>query len=204
MLSVKERLSAIRELNLNNHSKDSKLTLENLGSGGFLDLEGETFKVINISHYLDVKWNNFKKRKSDYWVTELELINLFSGESLFVEWEIDDELEVSKTLTEVTMREILHQGKALTRNVLDEIAEEEAGEVKCRGKTFHYIEDETWAALYYKSKNAEPIPVRMFEFESDDGTYLTIEAWEDGDDRPSREAFINTSVNAQTINVLQN
>ena len=68
-----------------------------LVTGGYLDIHDATYEVVAVSKYLDVKWDNFKKRKKDYWVTELELFHLLSGEKTFVEWEIDDDVEFALT-----------------------------------------------------------------------------------------------------------
>jgi hypothetical protein len=204
MLDIKQRLKAIRDLDLTQTFEPARLNIKKLDNNGFLEMSGETFKVINVSRYLDVKWEGFKKRKTEYWVTELELVNLVSGETLFVEWEVDDELEISKTVAEIKMREIEFQNKPLTRKELEAISEEEFGEVSCRGKKYSYVEEDTWAALFFRDKNADALPVRMYAFESDDNSYLTVESWEDGDDRPSREAFISQSVKPQSVVVLQN
>ncbi len=204
MLDIKQRLMAIRELDLTQTLKPERLNIKKLESNGFLDISGETYKVTKVSRYLDVKWEGFEKRKSDYWVTELELLNLVTGESSYIEWEVDDELEINKTIAEIKMREIEFKNKPLTRKQLEEIADEEFGEVVCRGKKYQYVEEDTWAALYFKDSNANALPVRMYAFESDDESYLTVESWEDGDDRPSREAFISQSVKPQSVVVLQN
>lgn len=204
MLDINKRLKAIRELDLTQKLDPKALKIEQLRLNSFLDLNGETYKVISLSRYLDVKWNGFKKRKSDYWVTELELLNLVSGESTFIEWEVDDEMEINKTISEIKMREIEFKNKPLTRKDLEAIADEEYGEVIFKGKKYHYVEDDTWAALYYRNENSEPLPVRMYAFESDDEKYLTVESWEDGDDKPSREAFLSQSVKPRSVVVLQN
>lgn len=204
MLDIKARLNAIRGLDLTNHADPSTLKLEAVNSGAYLDIGGETYQVSSVSRYLDVKWNNFKKRNSDYWVTELQLIHLVSGKSTFIEWEFDDELEIGETLAEVKLRDIEFNGKPLTRSALESIADEEAGSVICQGKTYHYVEDDTWAALYYRSEESAPLPVRMYEFASDDDRYLTVEAWEQEDDKPSREAFLSRSVKENSVVVLQN
>ncbi len=204
MLDIKSRLKAIRELDLNQSFDPKVLRIEKLTVNSFLDLDGETYQVISVSRYLDVKWEGFKKRQSDYWVTELELLHLVSGEILFIEWEVDDEMEINKTIAEIKMREIEFSKKPLTRKALEAIAEEEHGEVTFNGTKYHYVEDDTWAALYYRNENSEPLPVRMYAFESDDEKYLTVESWEEGDDKPSREAFLSQSVKPQSVVVLQN
>jgi hypothetical protein len=196
----------IRGLDLPQPSAANAKTLENLKQGAYLDLHGQTYCVTGIARYLDVKWKDFGKRKHNYWVTELELTHLLSGKVSYIEWEFDDELEVTETLKEIKLRDLSFNGKPLTRADLEYIADEEYGEVRYQGKTFYYVEDDTWAALYYRNghQDESPFPVRMYEFAADDDTYLTVEAWEEGDDRPSREAFLSRPVTARSIVVLQN
>ncbi|PWK42181.1 DUF4178 domain-containing protein [Pleionea mediterranea] len=203
MLDIKQRLQEVRGLTLFNPMDKSALKVQSINSHSYLDINNETYKVTGVSRYLDVKWNNFKKRNNDYWVTELQLVHLVSGKSTFIEWEYDDELEIGETLAEVKLRDIQFDGKPLTRAALEYIADEEMGSVTCQGKTYHYVEDDTWAALYYRSNDATPLPVRMYEFASDDDQFLTVEAWEEDDDKPSREAFISRSVKETSVVVLQ-
>jgi hypothetical protein len=202
MLDIKARLQAIRGLDLSKPAK-GKLNLKNLTQGGYLDIKGETYQVVSVSRYLDVKWDNFKKRKDDYWVTELQLVHLVSGSHTFIEWEFDDELEISETLNEVKLRDIKFSGKPLTRGTLEAIAEEEEGTVSCDGKDYHYVEDDTWAALYYRLADSDGMPVRLYEFSADDDECLTVEAWHVEEDKPSREAFVSQGVKPQSVVVLQ-
>jgi hypothetical protein len=200
------QLKLIRGLDLTQPSTAEDKQLQKLKPGAYLDLNGQTYCVTGIARYLDVKWKDFSKRKQDYWVTELELTHLLSGSVTYIEWEFDDELEVTETLKEIKLRDLSFNGKPLTRADLEYIADEEYGEVIYQGKTFHYVEDDTWAALYYRNDNQSesPFPVRMYEFAADDDTYLTVEAWEEGDDRPSREAFLSRPIPARSIVILKN
>ena len=200
MTNVKGKLAAIRGL-IPPVQAGGEINI--VEQGGYIDINEITYKVISATRYLDVKWSNFKKRKNAYWVTELQLLGLLSGEKTFIEWEVDDELEVSQTLSQVNLRDVSYAGRPIKRADIVDISEEEEGEVKCNGKSFHYSEDDTWAALYYRSQSSEPLQVRMYEFEASDGEYLTIELWENEDSKPEREAFISKSLNPRSITVLQ-
>ncbi len=199
MIDVREQLQEIRTLN--NPSNSSNI--QELNIGGFVEFDNSTFKIIGVSKYLEVKWNNFKKKKSEYWVTELQLLNLLSGDKSFIEWEFDDELEISKTLSQVKLKDITYEKSQLTRRHLDDIAEEEHGTVQYKGVSYHYSEDDTWAALYYPTTGAEPLQVRLYEFGSDNDQYLTIELWEDEDSKPEREAFISMELKKRKLSILQ-
>ena len=205
MTDVATRLAAIRGLAPLPSAEQKKLDIRNLKEGGYIELDSQTWKVTNVFLYLDVKWDNFKPRKKDYWVTELELFSLETGESMYVEWEIDDELEVCQTDALVKMRDIKFEGKALTRDALDYIADEEEGAVSYNGVDYFYSEDDTWAGLFTKEKGSKDgVPMRAYEFESDNDTSLTIEAWhEEDDERPQREAFISHQIKSNAVSVLQ-
>ena len=204
MINLHERIDAIRQLEPVAPMERKKLNIEDLQIGGFLKIEGSAFQVKSLGYYLDVKWKNFSVRKSEYWVTELELFNLHNGEIKYFEWERDDELELSITEELVKLRDIKYSGKSLTHAHLDSIADNEEGTVLCKGVNYHYVEDDTWAGRYSKDKRKDGAPMRAYEFEGDNGTFLTVEAWhEDDDERPDREAFLSRSVSVRDIEILQ-
>ena len=197
------QFQTVRNLSSDASQRQCKQDIRQVKKGGYLEIKGDTYLVSESFRYLEVKWNSFKKKKNEYWVTELQLLNVLTGEKTFIEWEFDDELEISQTVSEVQLKDLTENGKPLTRNILDDIAEEETGIIKYKGKSFHYIEDDTWAALFYRNTTDEPLQVRMYEFKSDDGTGLTLELWEEEDSKPEREAFISRELAASAITVLQ-
>jgi hypothetical protein len=197
------QFQAIRGLSPEAGQRPCKQDIRQVKKGGYLEIKGDTYLVSEAFRYLEVKWSSFKKKKNEYWVTELQLLNVLTGEKTFIEWEFDDELEVSQTVSEVQLKDLTENGQPLTRKILDDIAEEETGIIKYKGKSFHYIEDDTWAALFYRNATDEPLQVRMYEFKGDDGTGLTLELWEEEDSKPEREAFISRELSASAIKVLQ-
>ncbi|MFK5913801.1 MAG: DUF4178 domain-containing protein [Woeseiaceae bacterium] len=205
MMNVQERLVAIRGLNPAPVADRKSFDIRDLKKGGYVDWDSQTWLVKNVYLYLDVKWKDFSKRKKDYWVTELELYSLNNGQIRFVEWEFDDELEVSQTDSIVALRDIQYDGRSIKHRDLEEISEEEEGEVIVDGTKYFYVEDDTWAGLFIKSGGSkEGIPMRAYEFASQQATYLTIETWhEEDDERPEREAFLSHEVKANVFEVLQ-
>jgi hypothetical protein len=197
------QFQAVRGLSSMPSQRDCKQDIRQVKKGGYLEIKKNTFLVSEVFRYLEVKWSSFKKKKSEYWVTELQLVNVLTGEKTFIEWEFDDELEVSQTVTEVQLKDLTENGKPISRQTLDDIAEEEYGILKYNGQKYHYVEDDTWAALFYRNESDEPLQVRMYEFKGDDGSHLTLELWEDDDSKPEREAFISNELAASAINVLQ-
>ena len=203
MTDIKERLYAVRGLAPQPSSNTLNRDIRTVHEGGYIDIDGETYLVVKVYKYLDVKWKSFNRRKKEYWVTELQLSHLLSGEKTFIEWEVDDELEMSQTLSQIKMNDISCNGRPLTRTDLEDISEEEHGVVKYAGTDFHYSEDDTWAALFFRDETDEPLPVRMYEFVADNDKCLTIELWEEEDSKPEREAFISQELQKKSIAVLQ-
>ncbi|MBQ0730802.1 MAG: DUF4178 domain-containing protein [Oleispira antarctica] len=201
--NLAEQFQAVRGLSPIQSERDCKQDIRHVKKGGYLEIKSDTYLVTQVFRYLEVKWNSFKKKKNEYWVTELQLLNVITGEKTFIEWEFDDELEVSQTVTDVQLRELSENGKPISRKTLDDIAEEEYGILKYNGMNYHYVEDDTWAALFYRNESDTPLQVRMYEFKGDDGSYLTLELWEDEDSKPEREAFISKELAAVSIKVLQ-
>ncbi|MFT5604725.1 MAG: hypothetical protein ACI9G5_001686 [Paracoccaceae bacterium] len=201
-MSIQKRVQAIRGLRPSCDPESEGLDIRKLDVGGYLDIRGETFQVGGIGKYLDVRWSNYKRRKKEYWVTELEIFNLLTGKIAHVEWEEDDALEMSETLLEIKLRDISCDGKAVTRSDLELMAEDEKGCLKYKAEQFHYSEDESWAAVYYRSRDDDPAPVRLYEFESNSGQCLTIEMWDDDGDH-EREAFLSQELGLDDVVVLQ-
>ncbi|PIE44504.1 MAG: hypothetical protein CSA50_00185 [Gammaproteobacteria bacterium] len=202
-MDIQTRIDAIRQLHPTPPEQRKRNKIQNLLAGGFVTIEDKTYQVKSVAYYLEVKWKNFAAKKTDYWITELELFNLHTGAKTYLEWEIDDDLEISLTDCLVKMREIRYLGNSLTQTALKEIADEESGEVTVNGKRFHYVEEDTWAGRYAKDKRKDGLPMRAYEFEGEQGSYLTIETWHDDDDRPDREAFLSRVIEPSAIEILQ-
>jgi len=199
-MEVVKLLGHIRELSPDQRFPGESSDLRDVREGSFLETGDDTFRVLRLFVYLDVKWRGFALRKSNYWVTELELLSLTTGEKHYIEFEFDDELEVFETVSRVSLNEVLYRGDKVTHQDLEFIADEESGELVVNGKRFHYSEDDTWAARFFNDKpesvkESDGYPVRFYEFQADDGTALTVEAWqEEPDEKPEREAFLSKKV----------
>lgn len=203
MTDYREQFDAIRGLSLPPSGGRPKGDITLVEKGGYLEFDGNSFKVVKKSRYQEVKWEDFSKLKREYWVTEFELFNLITGEKSTIEWAIDDELEVSVTSERVSLLDISFNGGHLKYSDLEHIADEEEGVVSYSGRKFHYDEDETWAALFYGDGSDEPSQVRMMEFTDRDKTNLTVELWEEEGSKPDKEAFLSLEINPKKMLVLQ-
>jgi len=200
-----KRYDLLRKMQAIPNTKRSSLSIMDVKQGGFLKLNNVLYYVDSVSKYLETKWD-FRKKKNDYYVTELTLINIKTGEKKYIEWEIDDELEIYETIKTLKMRDFRFHGEKVNQSTLEYIAEEEEGEIQYNGKSFYYSEDDTWAAKWFKNSNEKTgVPVKMFEFESDDNDYLTIEVWYDtvSADRGEKEAFLSKPISSKQIEILQ-
>jgi hypothetical protein len=210
MLKIESRLAAIRRLSPLPAEEQAALDITHIKKGGFLDFQNETWEVQKIFRYLEVKWKNFSLRKNDYWITELELFSLNTGNRLYIEWEIDDELEIFKTDTLVKLRDIRFNNQYLKIADLEKISEDEEGTINYKGQNYHYSDDDSWAAKFFvadidqNTNKSTGTNLKIYEFESQNGTYLSIEAWhEDDDSKPEREAFISNQIEPKALHILQ-
>ncbi len=201
-----KRYDLLRLLQAIPKDERKSLSLMDVKQGGFLKLEKTIYYVEQLSKYLETKWEKFTKKKNDYFVTELTLVDVETGEKKYVEWEYDDELEIYETVKTLKMRDFRCHGERVNQSILEDIAEEEEGVITYNGKNFYYSEDDTWAAKWFKDEETKTgIPVRFFEFSSDDDDYLTIEVWYDtvSADRGEKEAFLSKDVSVKQIEILQ-
>ncbi|MEA1955350.1 MAG: DUF4178 domain-containing protein [Campylobacterota bacterium] len=185
-------------------SKQHQYTIKDLKKGSYLSIGKENFTVLSTSTYLETKWENFKKKKNDYYITELELFCIGSGEVRYIEWEEDDEIEAYITTGVLALKSLKHQNKPVTKKTLDNIAENEEGILTVNGVEYHYDDEDTFSALYNSDKHTD-IPVRVFEFYCDNAKSLSVEFWYDDNDdiKPEKEAFFSEELNLTTLTVLQ-
>lgn len=185
-------------------SKQHQYGIKDLKKGSYLSIDKENFTVLSISTYLETKWENFKKKKNDYIITELELFCLGSGEVRYIEWEEDDVVEAYITTDVLTLKSLKYRNKPVTKAVLDDIAENEEGILTVNGTQYHYDDEDTFSALYNSDKHTD-IPVRVFEFYCDNAQSLSVEFWYDDNDdlKPEKEAFFSKELNLNTLTVLQ-
>ena len=194
------KMDAIRGLKPMPASQQDNYSITDLLVGGYLNIQGENWLVLGKARYVEVKWSNFKPKSSEDTTFELTILSLKTGEIKYIEYYVDDDVEIFITDKEVKLSEL-----GLSRSELEYISDEEEGSVRFDGHTFDYSDNETMAALYFRDELSEGIPVRFYEFEAQNGLCLTAEAWYDDvhDERPDREAFISREVSSSDITILQ-
>jgi len=195
------RMNAIRGLIPLAEADRHQYDIRNLKVGGYFTYNGEQFQILGISRYQGSNWKFTKDKSWEVW--ELQILSLKTAEVRFVEWAIDDELEICLSESRLTFRDLTDEDNdRIGKSDLDRIVDREGG-VIYQGKTYWYDNEESWAAKYYKDNQGDdPELVRFYEFLSDDGGILTIEEWFNDDDC-EYEIWTSRDVPTDQIQILQ-
>jgi len=160
--------------------------IEDVRAGAYLRVAGEIHRVESVSEYRD---------KSSRW-HELELLGLECGESRYVEWEKDDEIEISVNGPELSLADV-----GVSADDVEEMSEEEEGQITFEGRTYHY--DDDYGATYHRSGSSEGEKVYFYDFETSDERYcLTIEEWGDQQQGYEYAAFVSEYLEPDAIEVV--
>ncbi len=160
--------------------------IENIGSGGYLCLKGQVYRVEELSHY--------REKKSRWY--ELEIFSVHSGETRFLEWERDDEVEVAFNDPPVSLRQL---GK--TSDEIEAMSEAEKGQIDFAGRSYHY--DDDYGATYHRAGGEQGEKVYFYDFETSDERYcLTIEEWGDESEGYSYDVYPSEYIEPDEIEVL--
>ncbi len=160
--------------------------IEDVREGGFLRCAGELYQVVSISEY---------REKAESWA-ELEVFSLTSGGTTYLEWEKDDEVEISLNGPELSLSDI-----GVSADQVEAMSEEEEGRISFGGRSYHY--DDDYGATYFRGDDKEGEKVYFYDFETKDEKYcLTVEEW--GDESAGYEyvAFVSEYVEPDAIEVV--
>ena len=195
------RTDAIRGLSPMSEAERKGYDIRDIKVGGYFTLAGENWKVLSLSRYQETSWSFKKEKKYELW--ELEIISLKSADIKYIEWGVDDSLEIYLSEERLKFRQLTDEDEQrIGKSDLDRISDQEGG-IKYNGKTYWYEDNESWAAKFYRdNQGREPELVRFYEFESDKGDCITIEAWYDDDDREC-EIWTSKEVKPHDIQPLQ-
>lgn len=143
-----------------------KRSIKNVGPGDCLSLDGEFFFIEEKSRY---------KEGSSQWF-ELRLVSLLAGEIVFLEWEEDDEIEIS--LWRGARSKLCDLN--LTAGDLRRFDDEERGSFMYQGLVYTY--DESDEAIWFQGNvpNAKGRKLYYWDFSQRDGRRLiSVERWGD-------------------------
>lgn len=173
-------------------------TIDKVGLGGVMRIGGETYLVQKTAVYKELSEN--RKKTLDYTVTELVLIALHTGAIRYIEWAIDDELEISFTERKLSTGDLnsqLRHADGSTLDIDEEIDDLEDG-LLFNGQTYRYEDD--WPC-HYTSSDGRSHQATIYEFGSDRIGWLTIEAWGEGEEW-EYEGYLSETIHPTSIEVL--
>jgi hypothetical protein len=186
-----------------NHDRHAA-SLAEVGVGGVVRIAGNVYVVTKTATYTETD-DKYKKRL-DYVVTELVLFSLKTGETRYIEWAIDDELEISFTERKLTKAEIgqrlkYDDGEVVDLDDMDEVVDKE-WEVVFAGTTYDY--DDDWPARYAASDGRTGF-VYFYEFGDSTKGWLTLEAWSnDGKEGGTweYEVYLSHDLSASAVEII--
>lgn len=204
------RKLAIRGLSPLTESDRHKLDITMLKANAYIRFNNLIYLVEAISHYQEYNWKLTKEK--NFQSFELDLFCLNNAQKRNIEWEKDDRIEVCITDKQIKLSNLEDEDRSTIKsNHLEQIIDQE-GSVFLNGKEFEY--DDDWAAKYFRDSGGlstntanEPVRVRFYEFVSNDGSYLTIEEWMDGEPKDTDtefdyEVFLSHHLDPDHIEVL--
>lgn len=148
------------------------LTVESVQKGGYVKVDGVIYQVTAKHRYYET-WKEKGKVKSCEWF-ELELESIRTGEKTYLEYERDDELELSMWQKDISLRRI-----GVTRSQLDEFDDEEEGDFRFDGRNYEY--DDSGEATFYRNCTGEGENFYYWDFEDSSGhNFIGCEKWGDG------------------------
>ena len=176
-------------------------TIDKVGKGGVIRLGGEVFVVQKTANYVEVDEKTGKD--GDYTVTELVLLSLKTGETRYLEWTIDDEIEISFTERKLSTAELNRELRDDEGNAfdvdedIDECADNGWG-IRFGRQTYDYDDD---YSVRYTASDGRSGKATMYEFGDDSVGWLTIEAWE-GNSGWEYEGYLSKTIPSNAIEVL--
>jgi hypothetical protein len=160
--------------------------IEDVAEGAYLRVGDECHRVEAISEY---------REKKSRW-HELELFGLRSGTSSYLEWEKDDEIEVSINGPEISLETL-----GVSADKVEEMSDEEEGSISFDGRTYHY--DDDYGATYHRTDGSEPEKVYFYDFETKDERFcLTVEEWGDKSEGYEYSAFVSEYAGPDAIEIV--
>jgi len=155
----------------------SKFTVFDIKVGGAVLVDQILYLVEDIYTYT-------YKKESWY---EFKLKNVKTGEIAFLEFEEEDYIEYSFSKDALKRKDW-----PISVSEIEELVEHEEG-FTFNGQSFFYEDD--YKATFQRSSKSDKEKVYLYEFESDNGDYLTFERWSDND----FEAYFSTSPNEVSV-----
>lgn len=181
----KLRFQKLRELNANKTFERFIKPIEELKKGSFIKIYGELFLIEDEYQY---------KVSDDVW-KEFQLFEIKTGNIKYLEVEKDDVISLC-----LTTKEIKRRNFPVSMDDVENMSEEGEGEIKFEGITYFYEDD--YRAKFSRNGSHRREEVYLYEFESDNREYLTIEEWQESNGGYSYEIFLSKDLNLSALEIL--
>lgn len=190
-------LFAIDPLSIIKMNERHTATIDKVGVGGVIRIGGETFVVQKTATYVET--NEKGTKDLDYAVTELVLLSLKTGETRYIEWSVDDEIEISFTERKLSTAELNRELRDLDGGTVDIDEEIDAIDgFRLGGQNYEYDDD---YPCRYAASDGRSGQATMYEYGSDKIDWLTIEAWQNGDEW-EYEGYLSKTISSNAIEVI--
>lgn len=196
-LAAVDQHSVIAEGDRHAHS------IKDVGAGGVIRVSGETFVVKSTATYTETNDSYKKPKKGAYQVTELVLFSLKTGNTRYIEWVVDDELEVSFTdrkLSTSEMNRYLQDDEGQPFDIDEDIDEacENKWAVMFKSKTYDF---DSWWSFIYQASDGRSEKGCMYEFGSKELGWLTVEGWDDKG-KWDYEGYLSADISPSIVEVI--
>ncbi|MDE0124516.1 MAG: DUF4178 domain-containing protein [Bryobacterales bacterium] len=164
-----------------------RVSIEDVGLGGFLRFEGNLYEVKTISTY---------EREGARW-PELAMYRLNDGTTQYLEWEKEDEVSVYVSREKLSFRQVGLKGK----EHLWEISQAGSGEVRYKGARYRYHDDSR--VVFFRDGGAKGTPFHQYLFSSPDKReFVGVEEWGDEDSGYEHNVILSTYLDPRAIEVI--
>lgn len=162
-------------------------SIEEVGPGGYIRVEGRSYRCESVNAY---------EREGFRWL-ELVLFCMNDGETTYLEWEKEDEVSVF-----VTRKKLSFEEAGLgSKEKLWEISDNESGDTRAQGRTFHYREDS--AVTFFRDAKGEGTPFHQYQFaESGERAYVSVEEWGDEENGYEHSIALSEKLDPRSIETL--
>jgi uncharacterized protein DUF4178 len=146
-------------------------SVADLGVGSFFQYAAATYRVQSVNAW----------RVDDSTSTELETVNLATGETAYFEWWKEPDLHLLLSTVKIELADLgLRPGRI-----------EEVEEVRHAGTVFHY--DSDYDATYGEAQR--PVHIRLYR--ADDGAGIYVQKWSDG-----YSVWLSEEIDSNAVEVL--
>lgn len=182
-----KRLDLIREMPKTLLDAERRnVDIKDVGAGGYVTVNNDTYYVSDINRYEEgnKKW------------FELVIVSLTTGNLVFLEWEIDDVLEVYLYDENLTLRQLGTTPGDL--QVMDDDEDENCEYSLCVRESLTVYYEDSDEATFFKSNGSQGEKYYYWDFYDESKQHcLGIECWGD-----EYEACLGINVNTNNIEVL--